>query len=152
MKYYKKELWQLMHSSDEQKRKEAQMQFRISAQKYGPYFAKIKDELPVDFLVVFNENKWFHDFDITDIHFNNGQSRTTVSINISRGDIQYNLIFHEVTKFVVDVPNKEFWMPTGMKWGYTEFELLNNLWTINILCDVNCEIEIGFKMIEISKI
>lgn len=152
MKYYKKELWQLMHSSDEQKRKEAQTQFRVSAKKYGPYFDKIKHELPVDFLITFNENKWFHDFNITDIHFKNIESRTIVSINISLGDIQYNLIFHEVTKFVVDVPNKEFWMPTGMKWGYTEFELLNNVWAINILCDINCEIEMRFEMIEISKI
>ncbi|TCK93208.1 hypothetical protein EDC19_1399 [Natranaerovirga hydrolytica] len=152
MKYYRKELWQLMHSSDEKKREKAKIEFRESAKKYGPYFEEIKDELPADFLKVFNENKWFHDFTISNIQILNDERKSTIYIDILNGDKEYRLRLDEVIKMSVDVPNKAFWLPSGMRWGYTEFELLNGGWRINILCDINCELEFVFTNIEVQDI
>lgn len=152
MKYYKKEFWSLMHSSNEREREEAKSQFRNNSKKYGPYFEMIKDRLPIEFLSVFNENKWFHDFNILSIQIYNNSSKSMIDIEIGHNDKHYKLLLDEVTKISIDVPNKNYWMPAGMTWGYTEFELFDDEWKINVLCDINCELEFCFKSIEIKSL
>jgi hypothetical protein len=147
MKYYKKDLWLLMHSPDEKLRQDARVMFRESAKEYGPYFVKVKSELPAQFLEIFNDMKWFHDFFISGISINNHAESTTVKLNIEDDVTRFILSLTDVTNISMDIPNKDYWMPSGMKWGYTEFELLGDRWNINILCDINCELEFGFKSI-----
>lgn len=139
-----------MQSSNEKEREKGKSQFRKNAKKYGPYFEKIKGNLPSEFLSAFDENKWFHDFYISSIQIHNHASKSTVHIDICHDDKKYKIILNEVIKMSVDVPNKSYWMPAGMTWGYTEFNLLDDKWMINILCDINCELEFCFKSIEIS--
>ncbi|MDH8677541.1 DUF4085 family protein [Fusibacter bizertensis] len=151
MKYYKKYLWLQMHSPDEKLRQEAKTKFRESAKEYGPYFEKIKSQLPEQFLEVFNDMKWFHDFSISSICVNNIAKSTTVKLTIEDDENRFVLKLSDVATISMDIPNKNYWMPSGMKWGYTEFELFEDKWSINILCDINCELEFRFKSISCER-
>ena len=141
----------MMQSSVEKERIEGRRKFIKSAKKYGIYFDKIKDRLPKDFKEKFDNHKWFHDFKIVSIQIVNETEETDVIILIHQEDIILNIKLSSVCKISIDIPNKNYWLPGRMTWGYTEFELLDNdIWSIRILCDINCELEFHFRKIDIN--
>jgi hypothetical protein len=154
MKYYIGEYWRMMNSSDSTIREEGKKRWDEATKQYGPYFELIKRKLPKRFLAQFLEANWFHDFGFESIRITNqGRQIATVEFILTHGDISYKLVMFGVTGFRIDVPNTKSWLFGKMIWGYVEFELLDEkTWIIRILCDMDCEIEVMFRRIQVAKI
>lgn len=155
MKYYVGEYWAMMNSDDPNIREEGEIKWVETAKKYGPYFEFIKDKLPKKFLKEFNKNEWFHDFRFESINIvNTGKRTSTVEFVITHDQIAYRITLLGVTGFMFNVPNAmQCWSFGKLTWGYTEFELNDDgTWSISILCDIDCEVNVRFNKIGIEKL
>jgi len=154
LKYYIGEYWEMMNSDDSDTRDKGDVAWVEMAEKYSTYFETIKNKLPKSFLNTFEKSDWFHDFEIPNVNLiNTGKYSPIVEFQIKNSNVVYKLVFTGVKKFVVNIPTIQNWLCGVLTWGYTEFELNDdNLWVIRILCDFDCEIEILFKRISITKI
>lgn len=143
-----------MNSDDPQVRDEGDVAWVEMAKQYWSYFETIKNKLPKGFLKIFDKNDWFHDSTIDNINImNTGKYSSIVEIQICYSDVSYKLTFKGVKKFSVNISSTKNWLGGKMTWGYTEFELNDDAsWTMRILCDFDCKIEILFKTISIVKI
>ena len=154
MKYYIGKYWAMANSTDHQEQALGKMKWTETAKEYGSYYESIKNMLPQVFLKEFESKNWFHDFcfeSISIIDFNKYVS--TVVFGISLDDDSYVITFLGVEKIIFNIPNTHSWLCGKLTWGYTEFELIHNdTWIIRILCDIECELEIVFKHICISKV
>ena len=155
MKYYIGEYWAMMNSSNSDTREEGKIKWDETAKEYGPYFRLIRDKLPKKFMKEFDRNSWFHDFMFDSINIaNTGNKTATVEFVIAHAPITYKIVFSGVTGFTLNVPNTlQCWSFGKLTWGYVEFELHDDkTWTISILCDIDCEVEIHFSKIGIEKL
>lgn len=142
-----------MNSDNPDTRDKGDVAWVKMAKKYSAYFEKIKNNLPKSFLKVFENNDWFHDFEIVNINLmNTGKYSPEVEFQIKKNNMVYKLKFTGVKKYVVNIPTTQNWLCGILTWGYTEFELNeDNSWVIRILCDFDCEIELLFKRVSITK-
>ena len=154
MKYYLSEYWIMMNSNNPAIREEGKIKWIETAKKYGPYFETIRDKLPKGFVKEFDKNSWFHDFSIENITITSSRNNTAViELIISHGEIVYNIVFSGIKGLEINIPSTLGLMGGMLTWGYSEFELNdNNTWTIRVLCDLECEVEIIFQHLSIEKL
>lgn len=154
MKYYIGEYWAMMNSGDLEKVEEGKIKFVETAKKYGPYFESIKNKLPKKFTKEFDKNSWFHDFTFESINvFNITKGTSTIEFIITHDPISYKITLSGVTDLMINIPSTKRWLCGKLTWGYSEFELNDDgTWIISILCDIDCEVIIHFKKIDIEKL
>lgn len=97
----------------------------------------------------------FHDYIIKDIYISNHEeqqdSPISITINIGNSKKSFSIVYQGVEKYNIYLPGTCNWMSSNMRWGYTEFELLNDgLYKQNTLCDMDSEIEIVFKHVKVK--
>ena len=142
----------MMNSDNPETREEGKEKWIESVSKYGPIFKTIRDKLPKRFMTEFEKSSWFHDFTIDNINISSNENKTTVlDIDISHEESAYRLKFSGINGLVINIPGTKNLFGGKLTWGYTEFEQNNDIWTIRILCDLHCELEIIFKKVGIEK-
>jgi hypothetical protein len=155
MKYYTSDLWIKNNSCNRNERELAEEQWDKNDSIYAAYFSEIKNKLPENFLNTYFNCKGFHDYIIKSIYINNDekQYKSLISLTINIGNLKnsFSIIYQGVEKYNIFVPGTCNWMNSNMSWGYTEFELLNDgLFKQNTLCDMDSEIEIVFRNVEVN--
>jgi hypothetical protein len=155
MKYFTSDLWIKINSNNKNERNLAEEQWDKNDSIYTAYFSEIKNKLPVNFLNTYFDCQGFHDYIIKDIYISNQEkqkdSLISLTINVGNPKKSFSIIYQGVEKYNIFVPGTCNWMNSRMSWGYTEFELLSNgLFKQNILCDMDSEIEIVFKNVEVK--
>lgn len=155
MKYFTSDLWKKMNSFSKIERDLAEEQCEKNDLTYAAYFSKIKNKLPVNFLNTFIDCHGFHDYNIKSINISNEEkqkdSPISLTINVGNSKKSFSIIYQGVEKYNIFIPGTSNWMNSNMRWGYTEFELLNDgLFKQNTLCDMDSEIEIVFKNVEVK--
>lgn len=155
MKYFTSDLWIKINSSNSNERDLAEEQWDKNDSIYAAYFSEIKNKIPVIFLNTYLDCQGFHDYIIKDIHISNHKkqkgSPISLTINVGNTKKSFSIIYQGVERYNIFIPGTSNWMNSNMCWGYTEFELLNDgLFKQNTLCDMDSEIEIVFKNIEVK--
>ena len=153
MKYYLSEYWMMMNSDNPETREEGKEKWIESVSKYGPYFKTVRDKLPKRFMKEFDKNSQFHDFSIDNINISSNENNTiTIDLNISYEESVYKLKLFDIKGLLINMPSTKNLFASKLTWGYTEFELNNNTWTMRVLCDLQCELGFIFKKIGIEKL
>lgn len=155
MKYFTSNLWIKINSIDKNERNLAELQWDENDLKYSEYFKEIDKLLPQRFIKIYLKNYGFHDYIINNINIKTVKKKQKptlmIELEISNFKKSFTILYQYVKKCNLNLSDITDWFFKEMRWGYSEFELLDSgLIKQNISCDFNSELEVEFKNVIIK--
>lgn len=153
MRYYTRELWKNLNSTDEALRSLAELEWEKKDKEYSAHFDAIKKYLPIKFLKKYMECNEFHDYVVNGMKIFNVGSRYKCEIALSADSENLLVTMHDVHAINIDVSSFQSCVMGKIAWGYSEFDITStgNI-SLSVLCDFCNEIGFEFKNMEIEQI
>ena len=150
MKYFTRELWRGINSSDINEKESAYIQWEENTLNYETYIKSLKSIKIKKFLKKAKLYDDFHDYDINSVIYN--IERNTCDILLSYCGKRTQLHLWGICSIHADMQSLDLTFPK-LRWGYYEIELLSNKRLLfSVIFDMENEIEItanGVRMREV---
>lgn len=150
MKYFTKELWAQINSSDEELRTKAEKEWSERSKKYGLRFEKIKKWLSCSFLKDYLRRNGLHDYTIIGIEISASKKIKEYSckIKMTDGVEIVSITMSDLKSFQIDISSFQCCMLGKLTWGYSEFDFTHEKHiTLAVLCDLQNEMMFEFDSI-----
>ena len=96
MKYYKKQLWKQLNSSNEEEREKAKVKWHKNDAAYAKVYKDISKAFPADFIRAYSSHKGFHDYCI--LSFDLSLAEKSCTIILTKGKSVICLTLKELKK------------------------------------------------------
>ncbi|NLJ19626.1 MAG: hypothetical protein GX429_00630 [Bacteroidales bacterium] len=156
MKYFTNKLWQQLNDENNDIRIEAEKQWNDNANLYSKVYNEVKSKLPKKFIIIYEKEHGFHDWQIKNINIIQSDTKTktiNIEIAITNSSKSY-IISYKKIKIVKIGYQYDNLIERGFDdWGYSEFlpfddESISN----EILFASGVSIFICFKKIYIKRL
>ena len=141
MRYFTKQLWKDINSSDEQTRLQAEKTWDQNDRDYSAVFSAVRHLFPSNFVNTFLEAGGFHDWQICGIHVESMVGEHRCRLELQTDEKAVTLSFEGLQRMALDIPKLDAGMEDTLSWGYCELAAeQDGLLSVNVLCDEESEL------------
>lgn len=152
MRYYKKELWEMMNSTNVNKRERAEEEWDNNDRRYNEYMDKISVKINRSILETIKMFKRFHDYIVEGIYISTKSKEIKCcKIKLRNDETRLCIILEGLKKIRIQFNGFESCIQGRLQWGYSEFELLSGgVLRLSVLCDFDNEFAFEFKNLYVT--
>ena len=152
MRYFTKNLWEQINSSEENIRLRAEKDWFNRNEQYRQEFNRTKRYLPRSFVKEFLRRKELHDYEITAMDMINSDGKYNCKLQLIGENEHINLILTDIKSIKIDIGSFKACVQGKLAWGYCEIErMLDKTIRLSVICDTQNELQFECKSIKFSK-
>lgn len=152
MRFFTKELWQEINSTDVLLRTAAEHKWNENSAQYLNEFERVKSKLPRRFVTEYLSRNALHDYSILGLFLTRRNRKYACEIQLTDNAETVLITMDDLHAFNFDVESFQQCVLGKLSWGYSEFEITRdgNI-KLSILFDMLNEASFEFTSIKLAK-